>query len=55
MVEAPMTIAMSFAVGVGGGAFVVDVPVVLLLHPAITPSSAEAKSNRKERMDAPRR
>jgi hypothetical protein len=46
---------MSAVVGVGGGPFEVDVPVVLLLHPATTPSRAEAKSNRKERMDAPRR
>jgi hypothetical protein len=46
---------MSAGVGVGGGAFEVDVPVVLLLHPAVTPSSTDAKSNRKERMDAPHR
>jgi hypothetical protein len=53
-VSAPMVIPMSFDVGGGGGAFEVDVPVVLLLHPAVTASRADAKSNRKERMDAPR-
>jgi hypothetical protein len=54
IVDAPWTIVMSAGEGVGGGgAFEVDVPVVLLLHPAVTPSRMDAKSNRKERMDAP--
>src|SRR5579864_273392 len=50
MVEAPMTIEMSFAVGVGGGAFWLEGEVVLL-HPATMPSRRGGRSNRRARME----